>query len=338
MRWGFDAEHRDAFGLGGIGANTWRPGLTGCSSGWRWPTTGTALRGTARSTTWTAATSSSPAAWRSSWSVCAGRSTPWPAAHDRRVGEGARGIADSLSASAPTDTWQRAQLSALLEEVVGEARTTGAPATCLLSCDDVRSMLADRLRGQPTRANFRTGHLTVCTLVPMRSIPHQVVCLLGLDDGSFPRHIERDGDDLTARRPTRRRSGRPQRGPPAAARRLAGGARAPHHHLHRTGRALEPPAPPAVPVGELLDVIDRTVRTGRGAAGRRQVTHPLQPFDARNYERGGAGPAGRGASTRSISKAPARPPFPAARGPPFLAAAAARCGPRPSASNSWTGS
>ena len=33
----------------------------------------------------------------------------------------------------------------------------------------------------------------------MRSIPHRVVCLLGLDDGSFPRHIERDGDDLTAR-------------------------------------------------------------------------------------------------------------------------------------------
>ena len=35
----------------------------------------------------------------------------------------------------------------------------------------------------------------------MRSIPHKVVCLLGLDDGSFPRHIERDGDDLTAQDP-----------------------------------------------------------------------------------------------------------------------------------------
>ena len=36
----------------------------------------------------------------------------------------------------------------------------------------------------PTRANFRTGTLTVCTMVPMRSVPHRVVCLLGLDDGS----------------------------------------------------------------------------------------------------------------------------------------------------------
>ena len=51
-------------------------------------------------------------------------------------------------------------------------------------------------RGRPTRANFRTGHLTICTLVPMRSVPHRVVCLLGLDDGVFPRKSPRDGDDL----------------------------------------------------------------------------------------------------------------------------------------------
>src|SRR6201999_3397532 len=51
--------------------------------------------------------------------------------------------------------------------------------------------------GRPTRANFRTGNLTACTLVPMRSVPHRVVCLLGLDDGVFPRKAPRDGDDLT---------------------------------------------------------------------------------------------------------------------------------------------
>ena len=45
--------------------------------------------------------------------------------------------------------------------------------------------------------------------------------------------------------------------------------------------------PPAVPVGELLDVIDHTVR---GTKGRARddivVAHPLQPFDPRNFERG----------------------------------------------------
>ena len=92
----------------------------------------------------------------------------------------------------------RAQLTAVLEELVQEATVEDDASRVELSCDDIRSIMTDRLKGKPTRANFRTGHLTVCTLVPMRSIPHRVVCLLGLDDGSFPRHIERDGDDLTA--------------------------------------------------------------------------------------------------------------------------------------------
>ena len=84
---------------------------------------------------------------------------------------------------------------------MGEATVDEAVSPVDLTCDDVRSLMTDRLKGKPTRANFCTGHLTVCTLVPMRSIPHRVVCLLGLDDGSFPRHIERDGDDLTTLSP-----------------------------------------------------------------------------------------------------------------------------------------
>ena len=49
------------------------------------------------------------------------------------------------------------------------------------------ALLAETFRGRPTRANFRTGTLTMCTMLPMRSVPHRVVCLLGLDDGIFPR-------------------------------------------------------------------------------------------------------------------------------------------------------
>ena len=66
---------------------------------------------------------------------------------------------------------------------------------------DVRALLAGQLAGRPTRANFRTGTLTVCTMVPMRSVPHRVVCLLGLDDGVFPRVGLADGDDVLAREP-----------------------------------------------------------------------------------------------------------------------------------------
>ncbi len=159
-----------------------------------------------------------------------------------------------------------------------------------LSCDDMRSLLAERLKGQPTRANFRTGHLTVCTLVPMRSVPHKVVCLLGLDDGSFPRHVERDGDDLTAQAP---RVG--DRDPRSEDRQLLLDAvLAAEEHLVVTysGRdeRTNQHRPPAVPVGELLDVAERTVCTAWGRVRDALVVeHPLQPFDVLNYVPGALG-------------------------------------------------
>src|SRR5207237_9907413 len=101
------------------------------------------------------------------------------------------------------DAWQTAELRRLVDNIVAEAAAAG-PGTeseAPLTLPEVRTLLADRLRGQPTRANFRTGHLTVCTLVPMRSVPHRVVCPLGLDDGVFPRHAAADGDDILERPP-----------------------------------------------------------------------------------------------------------------------------------------
>ena len=74
---------------------------------------------------------------------------------------------------------------------------TAAAGTARLSLVDVRSLVGERLGGRPTRANFRTGDLTMCTMVPMRSVPHRVVCVLGLDDGVFPRTPGVDGDDVS---------------------------------------------------------------------------------------------------------------------------------------------
>jgi exodeoxyribonuclease V gamma subunit len=158
-----------------------------------------------------------------------------------------------------------------------------------LDLSEARSLLSRRLQGRPTRANFRTGDLTVCTLVPMRSVPHRVVGLLGLDDGVFPRHTERDGDDLL--------SSDPQVGDRVARTEdrqlLLDAVLAAVDHLvitfsgrdERTNRER----PPAVPIAELLDVVDRTVRAAGDSVAARQtvlVHHPLQSFDPRNFSGG----------------------------------------------------
>jgi exodeoxyribonuclease V gamma subunit len=179
----------------------------------------------------------------------------------------------------------------------------------------VRALLSARLAGRPTRANFRTGTLTVCTMVPMRSVPHRVVCLLGLDDGVFPRFGLDDGDDVLARRPV---TG--ERDVRAEDRQLM------HDAILAATESLVitytganeytgQPRPPAVPVGELLDALDHTTEGEVREAVL--VKHPLQPFDRKNLEPGRLGtpgpftfdPTALVAAQSAAGWRPARPEF-----------------------------
>ena len=192
--------------------------------------------------------------------------------------------AAELSAVPGRDAWQQSQLDRLLAAMTdsaSEPRDGDRGMSLMLS--DVRTLLAHRLGGRPTRSNFRTGTLTVCTMVPMRSVPHRVVCLLGLDDGVFPRAGSVDGDDVLARHPmTGERDVRSEDRQLfldallAAQDTLVVTYTGANEH---TGTER----PPAVPLGELLDALDTTASTARGAVRDHVVVrHPLQPFDARN--------------------------------------------------------
>jgi exodeoxyribonuclease V gamma subunit len=189
--------------------------------------------------------------------------------------------ADALMATTERDAWQRAELDRILDDVVGEA---GEAQTTELTLAEVRALLAQRLQGRPTRANFRTGHLTVCTLMPMRSVPHRVVCLLGMDDGVFPRRTPRDGDDLMLDDPhVGDRDPRTEDRQLLLDALLAAGDRLIVTYAGNDERT-NVAKPPAVPIGELLDAIDDTVRAEDGPAREKVVVrHPLQPFDPKNF-------------------------------------------------------
>ena len=201
----------------------------------------------------------------------------------------------SVTSSGPTSVPSSGPTSvpANLPGSTRASETGSAPIELDLS--EVRALLADRLRGRPTRANFRTGDLTICTLVPMRSVPHRVVCLLGLDDGLFPRPAEQDGDDLLL---ADQQVG--DRDVPSEDRQLLLDAlMAATEHLIITfeGRDqhLNQRRPPAVPVAELLDVVDKTVRLDGSQRPAREVVvvqHPLQAFDPTNFTPGSLSVAG----------------------------------------------
>ena len=285
-RWGFDAQHREPFKLGSLQANTWRRGLDRMLVGVAMTEEDSRLvQGVL------------PLDDVESGAIdLAGRfaefvnrvkaaadalTEPKPIA---RWIDAIAQAADSLTATSERDSWQRRELQRVLGDVDAESGRDASGDGPELELADVRVLLADRLRGRPTRANFRTGHLTVCTLVPMRSVPHRVVCVLGLDDGEFPRRTRRDGDDLLLADPqVGDRDSRTEDRQMLLDALVAATERliiTYTGHDERTNLRR----PPAVPVGELLDIVDRTVRSEHGSPRDQVVVHhPLQPFDPRNF-------------------------------------------------------
>ena len=200
---------------------------------------------------------------------------------------------DLLADAPPAESWQLVEARRVLAEVRSEA-TDPATGPVELRLADVRALLSRRLRGRPTRAGFRTGALTMCSLEPMRAVPHRVVVLLGMDDGAFPRGSGTDGDDVLLRDPL---VGERDRRSEDRQLFLDAVAAAGEHLLvlytgadERTG-ALRPPA---VPVGELLDALDLTATATDGGPVRPHVVvrHPLQPVDERNFTAGALGRPG----------------------------------------------
>ena len=67
----------------------------------------------------------------------------------------------------------------------------------------LRDELASRLDQERISQRFLAGPVNICTLMPMRSIPFKVVCLLGMNDGVYPRALPPLGFDLMSQKPVR---------------------------------------------------------------------------------------------------------------------------------------
>lgn len=286
IRWGRDARHREAQGQPRTSLNTWRFGLD------RW------LLGHAMPD-----------------EQLFGGVLPEPvgdvALLDRFVN-----IAETLSAhlaelqeARPVEAWcrQLARTAAALfssegdlargDQVLRDALASLARETEDAAFDApvdlavIQRHLGQRFeRSSSTRA-FLSGGITVCNLLPMRSIPFRVVCLLGMSYDSFPRTQRTTGFDRIAHepRPGDRSTRADDRGLFLEA---VLGAR---EHLLITyvgqGQRDNAPRPPSVLVSELLDAISDAVHLEepgddpQEALFERLVTrHPLQPFSPRYFD------------------------------------------------------
>ncbi|SFD20683.1 exodeoxyribonuclease V subunit gamma [Massilia yuzhufengensis] len=140
---------------------------------------------------------------------------------------------------------------------------------------------------QPTlNHQFVSGGVTFCTLMPMRAVPFRVVCLLGMNDGDFPRRASQADFDLLAMPGMARPGDRSRRDDDRYLMLEALLSARDKLYVSWVGRNVRDNSeqPASVLVAQLRDYL----HTGWNLdLSERTVEHALQPFSRRYFEHGG---------------------------------------------------
>ncbi|HZN24432.1 MAG TPA: exodeoxyribonuclease V subunit gamma [Burkholderiales bacterium] len=278
IRWGIDAAHRASFGLPATHEHTWRFGLERLLLGYALPAQKERLFGAVLAYD----------EIEGSLGEVLGRFTSFVEAAlalDTQFA-GARpiarwcGLLQGLLAIFFDPTEQRAEELEAVRAAVGaiEKQARAARFGGAVPLAVVVSALRARLE-VPGRA-FLSGGVTFCAMVPMRSLPFEIVCMIGMNDRAYPRMRRRDSFDLMA--DDFRKGDRARRDDDRYlflesilnARRCL--------YMSYTGRHIREDTviPPSVLVNDLLDYVARD----DGNLRERLVTeHPLQAFSRRYF-------------------------------------------------------
>ena len=288
VRWGLDQEHRAGLGLGAAGEqNAWifgvRRMLLGYASG-----SGASFGGIepyAEVGGLDAALAGSLAQlveallhWRT---VLAGARTP------AEWGEQARALlAAFFDADDEGDRLTLAQLEGALQGWLETCGHAGFVEQVPLSV--LRVAWLGALDEPTLNHQFVSGGVTFCTLMPMRAVPFRVVCLLGMNDGDFPRRAPKADFDLLALPGMARPGDRSRRDDDRYLMLEALLAARDKLYVSWVGRNVRDNSeqPPSVLVSQLRDYLAAGWSLDRHLASL-TTEHALQPFSRRYFEAGG---------------------------------------------------
>jgi exodeoxyribonuclease V gamma subunit len=286
VRWGLDREHRAGLGLGSAGEqNAWifgvRRMLLGYASGAGahfgdiepYPEVGGLDAAIAGSL---AQVIEALIAWRA---TLAQTRTP------RAWGEMARALlAEFFDAREESERLTLARVNEALQLWLETAEQAGFDEPLPLAV--LREAWLGQLDEPTLNHQFVSGGVTFCTLMPMRAVPFRVVCLLGMNDGDFPRRAQQADFDLLALPGMARPGDRSRRDDDRYLMLEAVLAARDKLYLSWVGRNVRDNSeqPASVLVSQLRDYL---------AAGwdldihALTTEHALQPFSRRYFERGG---------------------------------------------------
>ncbi len=276
IRWGIDQESRREMGLPPLAQNTWRAGLDRLLLGYAMPgrdwemfdgllpydlvegADGEILGGLA-------------AFIRQLFEKIPSLGTP------RTLGAWSRTLAELLEGFfQPGD--ERAREMRIIRQTLAQLREMEERADFhgLLGIDVMQWYLGRMLEKEGFGLGFMTGGVTFCAMLPMRSIPFKVICLIGMNDNAYPRESRALSFDLMARNP--RLGDRSRRNDDRYIFLEAILSARQTLYISFVGQSIQDnsPIPPSVVVSELMDCLEAGLSTHESSQG--VTKHRLQAF------------------------------------------------------------
>ncbi|WAC07394.1 MAG: exodeoxyribonuclease V subunit gamma [Thermodesulfobacteriota bacterium] len=152
----------------------------------------------------------------------------------------------------------------------------------------IRSYLQKYCEKEGFGFGFMSGGVTFCTMLPMRSIPFKIICLLGMNNDAYPRESRHVSFDLIARHPmpgdrSRRNDDRYLflEAVLSARQKL---------YISYVGQSIQDNSiiPPSVVVSELLDYIEQGFAISeKNIKDHLFITHRLQAFSPAYFKKKG---------------------------------------------------
>jgi len=287
VRWGLDAETREAAGAGRWEQNTWRFGLDRLLLGAVQSDPNTLADGVAP---WTELEGGGTEAVGRLWWLLEQlrhwRDALAEPATGQRWQQRLLEMTDALFRVDPDDRDEQAALQAVREAIAELGRAGACIGDAPIAWEAVREVLDDALEEPAERQPFLAGGVTFCGLVPLRAVPFRVVCLLGMDDDVFPRQERNRAFNLIRRFP--RLGDRSRRADDRLLFLQALLAAGNVFYVSYTGQDVRSGErmEPATVLAELLDFVDACHLPAAVDARERLVTEqPMQPFSPRYFER-----------------------------------------------------
>ena len=199
--WGRDAEHRKSLGFEAVAENTWQFGLNRLFMGMAMPEGYDGLvQGILPCESFEGpdleVLGKLAAFCQALFSGLAGlESEKTMAVWTRVLGQ----LASSLLDENPETAEDLLFLMGTLDDLESGAKK--AEFMDAVSFDMVHSLLAQKLDLNISQGNFMSGNITLCNILPMRSIPFKIVALMGMDETAFPKKAFSPGFNLIKKYP-----------------------------------------------------------------------------------------------------------------------------------------